>query len=288
MTLSADGSRIAFLGGTSGLGRVYVRRLDDSDATLVRGTETANSCFFSPDGRTIGFITSDRVLKKVSLADGLVTTLTAQADHNIAGGVWAADDWIVFGHDGALWEIPGTETGSARQLTSLDLDKGERAHAWPTVVSGGKAVLFTTLTAGPRMAMRIDAIVRATGERHVVVDSGSYPMYASSGHLVFFRDNALLAAPFDVDALKLTGPPAVVVRSIALDQLGAPMAALSSAGTLAYVIPESATRRLVWVSRQAWSRPSTTRRARIRIPGLLPTANASWSRTLADICGFRM
>ncbi len=273
VTLSADGGRIAFVGGTGGLRRLYVRRFDDADATQLRGTETVNSCFFSPDARAIGFITSDRVLKKVSLGDGLVTILASDADHNIAGGVWAADDSIVFGRAGGLWEIPGNGSGSARQLTSLDPASGERGHAWPTVVSGGKAVLFTTLMARPRMTMRIDAVVRATGERHVVVDSGSFPMYASSGHLVFFRDNALLAAPFDLDTLKLTGAPVVVVENIALDQLGAPMAALSGAGTLAYVIPGSATRRLVWVSRQGVESPINDTPRPYQNPRLSPDGN---------------
>ncbi len=199
MAVSPDGSRIAFFGVTAGVRRLFVRRFDDFQATELRGVGGGNICFFSPDGRTIGFITVERVLKKVSLADGLVTTLVTDADFVAAGGVWGADDRIVFTRAGALWEIPGSGPGSARQLTTLDQGKGERAHAWPALVADGKVVLFTTVTTGSRTAMRIEALVRASGERHVVVDSGSYPMYASSGHLVFYRDNALLAALFDLD-----------------------------------------------------------------------------------------
>ena len=250
MAVSPDGTRIAFFGVTAGVRRLFVRRFDDFQATELRGAGGGNICFFSHDGRTLGFITTDHVLKKVSLADGLVTTLATDADFVAAGGVWGADDRIVFTRAGALWEIPGSGPGSARKLTTLDQGTGERAHAWPTVVAAGKVVLFTTVTVGPRTSMRIEALVRTTGERHVVVDSGSYPMYASSGHLVFYRDNALLAAPFDVDELKLTGPATAVVENIALDPIGAPIAALSSSGTLAYGFPGSATRRLVWVSRQ--------------------------------------
>src|SRR5262249_20691860 len=40
IALSADGSRIAFVGGSSGVRRLYVRRFDDPDATLLRGTES--------------------------------------------------------------------------------------------------------------------------------------------------------------------------------------------------------------------------------------------------------
>ena len=93
VAVSADGSRIAFFGGTDGLRHLYVRRFDDSDATQLRATDTGNICFFSPDGRTIGFVTADRILKKVSLtADGLVTNLATNVD--VTGGVWGADDRI--------------------------------------------------------------------------------------------------------------------------------------------------------------------------------------------------
>src|SRR5262245_45337204 len=248
--LSPDGDRIAFFGGTGGLRRLYVRRFDEADAIQVHGTQTGNLCLFSPDGKSVAIIGSDRILKKVSLGDGLVTTLATEADYAAAGAAWGADDRIVFVRAGALWEVSATGEGSARQLTTLDKSKGERAHAWPAVVAGGKVILFTTITLGSRTEMHIDALVRSTGERRVIVEAARYPMYTSSGHLVFFRDNALLAAPFDVDTLKLTGPAFAAVENIALDQTGAPMAALSTTGTLAYVTPGSVSRRLVWVSRQ--------------------------------------
>jgi hypothetical protein len=162
VSISADGGRIAFVGTRGGLRRVYVRRFNESDTRELRGTETGSSCFFSPDGQTIAFITTDRILKKVSLADGLVTTLVADVDYAAAGGAWGVDDRIVFGRGGALWEIPASGAGAARRLTSLDTANGERAHVWPTVVDGGKAVLFTTVTAGSRTEMRIEALVRTT------------------------------------------------------------------------------------------------------------------------------
>ena len=129
--------------------------------------------------------------------------------------------------------------------------------------------------------MRIDALIRASGEQHVVVDSGSYPMYASSGHLVFFRDNALLAAPFDHDALRLTGSPRAVVDNIALDTFGAPLAALSSGGTLVYVTTGSATRRLVWVSRQGVESPINDTPRPYQNPRLGPDGN----RIVVEVAG---
>jgi Tol biopolymer transport system component len=52
-------------------------------------------------------------------------------------------------------------------------------------------------------------------------------------HLLFTRDNVLLAAPFDDVALKITGPAVPLVEDIG--QSGPPEWALSNTGTLAYV-----------------------------------------------------
>ena len=75
MVLSPDGTRVAFVGAFRGLRQLYTRRLDQFETVAIKGTENANAVFVSPDGRALGFITADLALKRVSLADGLVTTV---------------------------------------------------------------------------------------------------------------------------------------------------------------------------------------------------------------------
>jgi serine/threonine-protein kinase len=249
VAISTDGTRVAFIGGLGGLRRVYLRRFDEFDATPLRGTELVNVCFFSPDGTALAFVTSERLLKKVSLADGLVTTVTGDADFTTGGGVWDLDDRITFGRFGALWQVPAAG-GPAQRLTTLDSSRNEHLHGYPSIVAGGKAILFASVIGGDRTTTRVEALSLATGQRHEVVDRGGRPIYASSGHLIFFRDGVLLAAPFDADTLRMTGPAVAVLENISFDQLGNPMVALSSAGSLAYVPSANATKRLVWVSRQ--------------------------------------
>jgi serine/threonine-protein kinase len=197
------------------------------------------SVFFSPDGRSIGVVQADQSLKKISLADGLATTLASGVDSQRPA--WG-DEQIVFTRERTLWQIAASG-GAPTQLTTLDDKRGDLLHAWPLLVPQARAILFMCLTQGG--SARVESLSLPTGERRVLLEQASFPLYAPSGHLIFYRDGAVLAAPFDAKRLTLTGPPGVVV----VEGVGAPHVALSETGSLVYAT--GATRsRLVWVSRQ--------------------------------------
>ena len=269
-TISPDGTRVGFVGVLSGLRQVYVRRLNQFEMVPLRGTVNANTVFFSPDGRALAFISADRSLKRVSLADGLVTTLDRDADYSV-GAAWGADDRITFGRAGHLWQVPASG-GSATQITELDSGKRELLHAWPIVLAGSKVLLFASIAGSSRDVAHVEGMSLAKGQRHVITESGTFPLYAPSGHLVVFRDDALLAAPFDIDRLTLTGPFVRVVENLAVDAtMGAPLAALSTSGSLVYAPSDAGTTRLVWVSRQGIEQSITDTAQRYQYPRL--TAN---------------
>ena len=230
--------------------------------------ETAQSCFFSPDGETVGFITGDRNLKRMSIADGLVVTLALGVDPN-AGASWGPDDQVTFSQRGTLWQMPGSG-GQAKQLTTLEGGKREIAHVWPTVIDEGRAILFASVTGSRRDSANIEALSLATGQRHVVLESGSFPMCTASGHLIFFRDRALLAAPFDAVRLEVTGQPVRMVENLAVDFTGAPLVTVSTTGSLVYPQSGAETSRLVWLSRQGVEQPITDTARLYMMPRLAP------------------
>jgi Tol biopolymer transport system component len=157
--------------------------------------------------------------------------------------------------------------GQAKQLTTLDHTKEDRFHAWPTVLAMGKLILFTSITGNSRDAAHIEALSLATGQRRVIVESGKFPLYAPSGHLIVFRNGALLAAPFDINRLELTGSFVRVVENLAVDaSMGAPLASVSTSGSLVYAPSDAGTSRLVWVSRQGVEQPITDTSRRYHYP----------------------
>jgi len=279
IAISPDGERLVFVGGTGGLRRLYVRRFDELDSTPIRGTETANICVFSPDGREVAFISSDRTLRKVSLADGLVSTVASNAEYNGGGATWGVDGSITFVRSGALWRVP-SNGGEAQQLTWLDGGHNERAHLWPAGV-GAHAILFGSVSGTDRTITRIEALSLTTGKRHVVVDDGRNPIHIAGGHLLFFRNGTLLAATFDSNRLEVTGSPKAVLENISLDQLGSPLVAVSNAGSLAYIATGSSTKRLVWVSREGVEQPVTDASRPYQNPRLSPDGG----RIVVEVAG---
>jgi Tol biopolymer transport system component len=285
VAVSPDGTRVAFVGVVGGVRQLYVRRLDQFDAVAIRGTENASQCFFSPDGLAIAFFVVG-VLKKVTLADGLVVTLSHDVDVNLPSAAWGTNDRLIYTHAGTLWQVPASGAGPSQQLTKLADGMHEIRQAWPTVVAGGHAILFTSVTGSSRDAMHIEALSLATGQRQVVVDPGGFPLYASSGHLIYFHAGALLAAPFNAERLQASAP-VQVVPDVPVDRFGAPLAAISSAGALVYPSNGTASQ-LVWVSRQGVEKPLTTTARRYTNPVLSPdgqrvVVSANGELWIADI-----
>jgi Tol biopolymer transport system component len=242
VAVSPDGSRIAFVGNFKGTRRVFVRPLDVFEATPIEGSDGATSCFFSPDGLSIGFITAAGTLRVVSLADGVVVTI-ADTVSFLLGSSWGQNG-IVFVRGETLWETPPTG-GTARQLTMLGGPSKDTQHAWPNVLPDGKIVLFG-VRSGDRA--HIEALDLASGKRQVVVERGTLPLYSTSGHLMFFRDGALLAAKFDLANLRLAGPAVSAISGLPAGVSGVPVVDASASGTVAYA-PTAAVSRMVWVTR---------------------------------------
>ena len=247
VAISPDGTRIAFIGVRGGLRLVFVRSLNQTDATPLRGSDGPSACFFSPDGNAVGVVTAGGALRTVSLPDGISTTVSDGAN-SLYGAAWLPDDTIVFVRNGTLWRVTRAG-GTARAITSLGPQ--EAMHAWPLAMPGGKALLFGVLSGDQ---WRVDSVVLATGERSIVAQRASAPLLVGEGRLLLFRDGGVLSAPFDAAHLRLTGPPVRTLDSLDSPTPGSPIYDASPSGTIVYAASSSMSR-LVWVSRAGVEQP---------------------------------
>ena len=136
---SPDGRAIVFGGGRGGSAQLYVRRLDQLQATPLAGTEGAVAPFFSPDGATVGFWAAG-ALKKVALSGGPAVTI---CEAPIVGhATWAEGDVIYFDASSlsrrtGIWSVPAGG-GRSQPLAEPDPSKGEYSYRLPHALPGGK------------------------------------------------------------------------------------------------------------------------------------------------------
>jgi len=228
IAVSPDGLLLSYVAEQNGKAQLYLRAIDQFNATPVSGTEGAYSPFFSPDGRSVAFF-SDNKLKKVSLQGGEPVTLCeARIPH---GGSWAADGTIIFADS----EGNNLSRVSASGGSSEILSRAEDRAFYPEFLPGNKAVLFSVKGFHNPDYGQIAVLSLATGERRVVLEGGTNPRYAASGHIVFARAGAILAAPFDLSRLEVTGPAITLIEGVRIEEWGAAQFALSTEGTLVYV-----------------------------------------------------
>ena len=230
-------------------GPILLRRLSDANATPLTGTEGGANPFFSPDGDWLGFF-ADGKLKTIAVAGGAVQVLADAPSGR--GGTWGSDGTIVFAPapEAGLSRV-SAHGGSVTVLTKLGAN--ERSHRWPHLLPDGRTVLFTVQPAAKTYDDAIIAAVPTTGgESRVVLEGGSGPQYAQSGHLIYGKAGALLAAPFDPVAVRPTGASMAVVPNARTNSLnGALPMGVSTSGLLVYLPGEStgAVMRLVTAER---------------------------------------
>jgi Tol biopolymer transport system component len=231
--LSPDGTRLAFVAaGFDQKRRIYVRSLDQLQATVLSGTENARDPFFSPDGQWIGFF-ADGKLKKISVQGGAAVTLCNAGDER--GESWGEDGTIVFANDNSSALSKVSSAGGTPQPLST-LQAGEVTQRWPQVLPGSKAVLFTSNTVHNNNE-DADIVVysMASGQRKTVQRGGYYARYLPSGHVVYMHDGTLFAVPFDLKRLEVTGQPAPILEGVVTTPVGGAQFSFTETGNLVYV-----------------------------------------------------
>ena len=216
----------------------------------MAGTEGAYCTpIFSPDGQSLAFFdVIAQELKKITAQGGPPLTLVKAG--GILGATWGGNDEIIYADIEApgLRKIPSAG-GTPVSLTKVDASKGETAHRWPAFLPGGKAFLFAIENGQNPDNAQIVAQRLDTGQRRVLVQGGTYPQYVSAAYVAYVRGGKLMAVPFDVRGLQVQGQPIPVSEDVQESGFGASQFGLSSQGSLVYVPPSRAQRRLLWVSR---------------------------------------
>ncbi len=223
IAVSPDGRMVAYSAGPPARPRLHVRSLDALDAVPLEGTDGAVTPFFSPDGRWVGFVVGE-ALKRIPVAGGPLETILPS---NVieSGCAWGTDGNIVFtARDGTgLHRVPANG-GSPQRITSSDHDPNWGTFSHPEIVAEGNAVLCTSSRReSGRVEVSIDAMVADSAEAarrgefrlRTLVPSAACPRFVPPDRLLYWQAGALMAAPFDPRAVRITGDASVVLKPLA-------------------------------------------------------------------------
>jgi serine/threonine-protein kinase len=304
LAISSDGKYVVYSTieenpGPQAKPRLFLRRMDQSEAKPITGTEGGINPFLSPDNRWVGFW-ADGKLKKIPV-EGSVATALCDAPQ-IYGANWGGDNSIVFSDNiSAGLSRVSAEGGKPETLTKPDPKREEWSHRLPSWLPNGKAVLFTVMRHGwdsqPWLALlRLD-----TREWRVLLKDAADARYVPTGHLAFLSQGTLMAVRFDLARLEIIGQPVALVENLMQAfsassnyNTGAGQFGISDAGSLIYaaggIVPDSKNS-LVWVDQRGIEQPVIVLQLPFFAPRLSPdgqriayvTAGREWQVRVYDL-----
>src|SRR5450432_235169 len=226
--LTPDGRQMICLVRSGATTELRRRNLETGEMATIPGTTGALDPSLSVDGRWIGFASAGG-LRKVALLGGAPFDVTEKAAPR--GAAWSEDGKIYFPADlyGGISRV-SQDGGAVQPVTELDKADGEKSHRWPSLLPGGKALVYAALTGRSWSEAQIVLKRLDTGERRVLIRGGTNPLYAPTGHLVYAHDGSLYAVRFDLARLEVTGQPVEVAHDVYIEASGAAGAAFTPSG----------------------------------------------------------
>jgi serine/threonine-protein kinase len=244
LALSPDGQTLVWVGSSSGTVRLFARRLDSFDARPLPGTEGALHAFFSPDGRSVGFLTNSK-LKVHSFVTGTTTTI-CDVETGVVG-TWTTGDELFFSAEEGR-RLFRVSAGGAPVLAGDAIEGVRYGHVTPD----GKSVLVTYRRAGIGADFaQVRLVNLATREMKTLTTDGYDARLTPGGRLVFGRSGRVFAAKFDANTQSI-GDPVPIASNVRMHALYPHLQlATSDQDVLAYVPGgDVAVASIAWVDRQ--------------------------------------
>ncbi|MFO0857231.1 MAG: protein kinase [Phycisphaerales bacterium] len=226
--------------------RLYVRPLDRYEVQPLAGTEGALWAVPARDGRGLLFVTNSTQspggmrLAAVPIDGSAPATTVAELPTSAPAFAQLANGEILLS-DGPTSFSRLSKTGT--RSASVPMDAGRPNVAFIQLsgneLPDGRHVLVNVVTYGSRgFLWSLGALEIASGRVKILVEDAGYNIYIPSGHIVFSRADAILAAPFDPVAVELLGPPVAVWGGLSSDMPINPGGfQLTGSGTLMYKPP---------------------------------------------------
>jgi hypothetical protein len=246
VAVAPDGSGFVFVSQpvAAAPASLYYRPTGALTAQKIDNTNDATQPFWSPESRSVAFVAGG-TLKRIAVTGGQAQILGPVADFK--GGTWNRNGTILFGSSKGLFRI-SAEGGAAEPVTTVETPA--TGHFWPCFLPDGVHYVFQVWSDKPAeraiFAGKLDSPDRT---RLLALESNvAYAPSAPStgpvlaglgrtapGYLLYHRDDAVYAHPFDARSLTFSGEPGRVVGGVSFDSAdGRASFDVSQTGVLLY------------------------------------------------------
>ncbi len=251
-TISPDGRMLAFVATVEGKTQLWVRELNSTTAKPLVGLRLDVAFpFWSPDSQFLGYY-EERKLKKMALAGGAPVTLCEMSV--TSRGTWNREGVILFGAgESGIRRVLATG-GAVTSVTTVDSSRGETIHGAPAFLPDGRHFLFTNANSDPaKNGVYLASLDGGKAKQLLATDSPIFavatnPMAKNDGYLVFTRQGALLAQPYDFNQNQVTGDPLRLAEQVQIPGDNWARFSLSTTGGLV-LIEGQANQQLTWFDR---------------------------------------
>ncbi len=216
LAISPDGRQIAMTAREeNGKRALWIQSLESAEPRRLSGTDGARFPFWSPDGRFVAFF-ADAKLKKIDVSGSAPFAICDAPSGR--SGAWNRDGVILFSSEGTKPISRVSDAGGrATEITTIDVARGETTHRWASFLPNGNHFLYLAGTHTLGSQSDFNAIyvssLETPKERKFVLNARSNATYAS-GHLLYVRDDVLVAQPFDAKKLATIGNPVPITESV--------------------------------------------------------------------------
>jgi Tol biopolymer transport system component/predicted Ser/Thr protein kinase len=282
--ISPDGRYVTIAAAVQGKRQLWLRPLDALQSQPIPGTEDAAFPFWSPDSRYIGFFAQGK-LKKIASGGGPAQSLCNAESGR--GGTWNRDDVIVFFPDptsAAIQRVP------AAGGVPADVTKTKGQYRFPVFLPDGRHFLYTVVAGSlPEKTGVYLSSLDGNENRRVLADRSSVAFAA--GHLLFIRENTLMAQPFDARSAQTSGDAFPLAEGVAFSTTNPNFAlvSVSESGVLLYASGgASGNNQIAWFDRAGKLLGSAAAPGNVSAPSISPDErliafSRNVGRTNADV-----
>ena len=249
--ISPDGRNLVISATVNGKRQLWLRAMNGSEAQPIPLTEDGGDPFWSPDSRFIGFFAGGK-LKKIPAGGGPPQSLCDVPSSR--GGSWNRDNVIVFSPANSGISIQRVPAAGG---VPVDVTRTKGNQRYPVFLPDGRHFLY----------LKRDAVASDNGvyvssldgseNRRVLPDiSGAEFAQARhgerAGHILFVRENTLMAAPFDPVRAQIAGDVFAVADGVSVTTPGSYLpVTVSTSGVLIYepAVAGSGASQLAWYDR---------------------------------------